>query len=68
MLTLCPGCHAKVTRTAVLRINWRPLLRTLWREQHPRAHEQGQLNFRAPQPALATALLFASGGEGIERA
>ena len=65
MLTLCPGCHAKVTRTAVLRADWQPLLRTLWREQHPRAHEQGRLDFRIPMPVPvpATALLFASGEE-----
>ena len=64
MLTLCPGCHAKVTRTGVLRADWPPLLRMLWREQHPRAHEQGRLDFRAPVPALATAPLFANGEEG----
>ena len=64
MLTLCLGCHAKVTRTGVLRADLPPLLRTLWREQHPGAHEQGQLDFRAPVPALATAPLFANGEEG----
>ena len=63
MLTLCPACHAKVTRTALLRADWSPLLRTLWREQHPNAHEQGRLDFRAPIPTLATTPLFAGGEE-----
>ena len=48
----------------VLRADRPPLLRTLWREQHPGAHEQGQLDFRAPVPALATAPLSADGEEG----
>ena len=45
MITLCLACHAKVTRTLHLRREWPPLLRTLWREQHPKAHEQTALNF-----------------------
>ena len=45
MITLCLACHAKVSRTRVLRREWPPLLRVLWREQHPKGHEQATLNF-----------------------
>ena len=57
MITLCLGCHAKVTRTLSLSADWPELLRVLWREQHPDAHEQLPLDFRAqttppPKPVL----------------
>ena len=58
MLALCPACHAKVTRTAVLRAAWPPLLRTLWREQHPQAHEQYPLDFTLRTPAAVPVRLF----------
>ena len=45
MITLCLSCHAKVTRTQYLRWDWPPLLRLLWREQHPKGHEQTVFNF-----------------------
>ena len=45
MVTLCFACHAKVTRTQYLRWDWPPLLRLLWREQHPKGHEQTVFNF-----------------------
>jgi hypothetical protein len=45
MITLCLGHHAMVTRTQVLRKEWPELLRVLWREQHPEAHEQTILSF-----------------------
>ena len=48
MLTLCPGCHARVHRTQTLRAIVSPLLRMLWRELHPGAHEQRALDFRTP--------------------
>ncbi len=64
MLTLCPGCHAKVTRTAVLRADWPPLLRTLWREQHPKAPEQFPLDFTLRPQAAKPVTLFANGEEG----
>ena len=45
MISLCPGCHAKVHRTkAVLTARPRLLLK-LWREQHPAGHEQTSLDF-----------------------
>jgi hypothetical protein len=45
MITLCLGHHAMVTRTQMLRKEWPELLRVLWREQHPEAHEQTIMNF-----------------------
>ena len=54
MIALCLACHAKVTRKLALDACWPPLLVQLWREQHPQAHEQLQLDFtlpfRAPVP------------------
>ena len=55
MITLCLACHAQVTRTAVLCAAWPDLLRVLWREQHPTAHEQLPLDFtmrRSPPQAV----------------
>ncbi len=52
MISLCPGCHAKVHRTRVGRALMAPLLLELWREQHPRGHEQPALDFGdQPSPA-----------------
>ena len=45
MITLCLAHHAMVTRTLVLLEDWPELLRVLWREQHPEAHEQTALDF-----------------------
>lgn len=45
MITLCLACHAKVTRKLAMDMCWPPLLIQLWREQHPEAHEQLQLDF-----------------------
>jgi 5-methylcytosine-specific restriction endonuclease McrA len=47
MISLCPGCHAKVHRTKVVLRELPPLLLVLWREQHPDGHEQTVLNFKA---------------------
>ena len=58
MITLCLGCHAKVTRTQFLQDDWPELLRTLWREQHPAGHEQTTLNFKSAIPLLLTEPLF----------
>ncbi|SEB54338.1 hypothetical protein SAMN05443244_1043 [Terriglobus roseus] len=46
MISLCPGCHAKVHRTTVVLSAMPPLLLKLWREQHPDRHEQRILDFR----------------------
>lgn len=45
MLSLCPGCHAKVHRTKAALSAMPPLLLELWREQHPDGHEQVHLDF-----------------------
>ena len=45
MLSLCPGCHAKVHRTQAALAAMPPLLLELWREQHPKGQEQVQLDF-----------------------
>jgi len=58
MITLCLACHAKVTRTRHLRREWPPLLRILWREQHPKGHEQTALNFREMTPVAKPVSLF----------
>ena len=46
MISLCPGCHAKVHRTKAVLSAMPPLLLQLWREQHPQGHEQTALDFR----------------------
>ena len=45
MISLCPGCHARVHRTKAVLAEMPPLLLQLWREQHPRGHEQQILDF-----------------------
>lgn len=45
LITLCPSCHAIVHKLQILRRLLPPLLRTLWREQHPDAPEQLSLQF-----------------------
>ncbi|RRA50470.1 HNH endonuclease [Acidipila sp. EB88] len=60
MLTLCLPCHAKVTRTRLVRADWPALLRKLWREQHPDGHEQIHLSFCVSHSRIeAPILLFA---------
>ncbi len=58
MISLCLACHAKVTRTQFLNREWPPLLRVLWREQHPKGHEQTALNFGAQKLPARTVPLF----------
>jgi hypothetical protein len=58
MITLCLGHHAMVTRTQILRKEWPELLRVLWREQHPEAHEQTILNFTVKPVAVKLVPLF----------
>ena len=58
MISLCPGCHAKVHRTKVVRSVMPPLLLDLWREQHPHGHEQTALNFGAQGPPARKIALF----------
>lgn len=58
MISLCPGCHAKVHRTKAIRSLMPPLLLDLWREQHPQGHEQTALNFGVQAPAARKGALF----------
>lgn len=58
MVTLCLACHAKVTRTLFVEDDWPPMLRLLWREQHPQGHEQTRLSFAAREPAPENCSLF----------
>ena len=46
MISLCPGCHARVHRTKAVLVTMPALLLELWREQHPKGHEQTALDFR----------------------
>jgi hypothetical protein len=52
MISLCPGCHAKVERTRVVLAEMNPLLLELGREQHPDGQEQIMLAFSAREPAV----------------
>lgn len=61
MVTLCLACHAKVSRTLVVQADWPPLLRELWREQHPGGHEQTRLDFAKAAPCLRPTPLFGDG-------
>lgn len=57
MISLCPACHAKIYRTRVVIRLMAPLLLELWRELHPKGHEQIALNFLPTrQPAKPGAL------------
>ena len=58
MISLCPGCHAKVGRTKVVLSQMPPLLLELWREQHPLGHEQTALDFKTYFPAAKGAPLM----------
>jgi hypothetical protein len=51
MISLCPGCHAKVERTKMVLAEMTPLLLVLWREQHPEGQEQIMLGFDVREPA-----------------
>jgi 5-methylcytosine-specific restriction endonuclease McrA len=53
MISLCPGCHAKVHRTKMVLTELPPLLLKLWREQHPAGQEQTILDFKARKPVAA---------------
>ena len=60
MISLCPGCHAKVHHIGVVFSAMVPLLLELWREQHPHGHEQRQLEFDVKMPAALPMPLFSS--------
>lgn len=59
MISLCPGCPARVGRTKLVLAEMHPLLRVLWREQHPDGQEQTRLNFNANVALPEAVSLFA---------
>ncbi len=65
MISLCPGCHAKVGRTKAVLSEMPLLLRKLWREQHPTGHEQTVLDFVGRQPAARPVPLFVEGDQEV---
>jgi 5-methylcytosine-specific restriction endonuclease McrA len=65
MISLCPGCHAKVHRTKAVMSEMSPLLLILWREQHPEGHEQTTLNFSTRGPAAKAVPLFTAEKEQL---
>jgi hypothetical protein len=58
MLSLRPACHAKVHRTKAVLSAMPALLRELWREQHPKDHEQTVLNFAQKRRVAEPVPLF----------
>ena len=58
MISLCPGCHAKVHRTEAVLSEWPGLLLKLWREQHPTGHEQTMLDFTVKKAPAKLVPLF----------
>jgi hypothetical protein len=62
MISLCPGCHAKVHRTIAVLTEMPLLLLELWREQHPQGHEQTILDFKSEKPAASPVPLLAQDG------
>jgi hypothetical protein len=58
MITLCLPCHAKISRTRYVSDDWPEFLRVLWREQHPRGHEQTSLDFSIQLPVERVIPLF----------
>ena len=66
MITLCLGHHAMVTRTQMLSTDWPELLRALWREQHPEAHEQTVLDFTVKKTVIKLISLFPDDSEIFE--
>jgi hypothetical protein len=63
MISLCPGCHARVHRTQTVLRYMPPLLLELWREQHPRAQEQRTLEFQVRGTTSSSGQLFIGVGE-----
>jgi hypothetical protein len=55
MISLCPGCHAKVERTKMVLAEMNPLLLMLWRERHPQGQEQVMLAFASRETPTETA-------------
>jgi hypothetical protein len=57
-LSLCPGCHAKVHRPNAVLSAIPPLLLDLLREQHPKGHEQMQVDFTSKKVVAKLVSVF----------
>jgi hypothetical protein len=66
MISLCPGCHAKVERTKMVLAEMTPLLLVLWREHHPEGQEQIMLGFDVREEAAEAIRLSKEKKEGDE--
>lgn len=58
MISLCPGCHAKIHRTKAVLSQVEPLLLQLWREQQPHCHEQISLVYTTGREVAEEIPLF----------
>lgn len=58
MISLCPACHTKALKTQVVLHPMPELLLELWREMHPRGHEQMFLEFTETVPPAVAVPLF----------
>ena len=65
MISLCPACHAKVSRTKAVLKAMPPLLLKLWREQHPNGHEHTALDFQAEHSLAKLTPLFEKEGNRL---
>lgn len=63
MISLCPACHAIVTRTRVVRRAMSPLLLELWQEQHPDGQVQSILEFAPLAHADPARVVFSASAE-----
>lgn len=63
MISLCPACHARILRTRVVIRMMPPLLLELWRELHPKGHEQTALNFSPISPTPKALALLVTGDD-----
>ena len=59
MISLCPGCHARIHRTKAALSIMSPLLLELWREQNPSAQEQIAFDFSVKKTPARRVPLFA---------
>jgi hypothetical protein len=64
MISLYPGCHAKVHLTKAVLSRMPPLLLELWRELHPKGHEQTMLDYTVKTQEAKSVSLFPSDSAG----
>ncbi len=65
MISLCPACHAVISRTLVMRQPMPALLLELWREQHPNGHEQTVISFETTGAVPVPVPLFTNSDEAF---